>query len=65
MKIDHFRGFEAYFAIPATDSDALRGKWKKGPNVALFNAIKNALGEVDIIAENLGFLTEGVQYTVS
>lgn len=60
IRIDHFRGFEAYFAIPATDSDALRGKWKKGPNVALFNAIKNALGEVDIIAENLGFLTEGV-----
>ena len=60
IRIDHFRGFEAYFAIPASDSDALRGKWKKGPNVGLFNAIKNALGEVDIIAENLGFLTEGV-----
>lgn len=60
IRIDHFRGFEAYFAIPASDSDALRGKWKKGPNVALFNAIKKELGEIDIIAENLGFLTEGV-----
>lgn len=60
IRIDHFRGFEAYFAIPATDTDAMRGKWKKGPNVSLFNAIKKALGEVDIIAENLGFLTEGV-----
>lgn len=60
IRIDHFRGFEAYFAIPASDTDALRGKWKKGPNVALFNAIKKELGEIDIIAENLGFLTEGV-----
>lgn len=60
IRIDHFRGFEAYFAIPASDSDALRGKWKKGPNVALFNTIKKELGEIDIIAENLGFLTEGV-----
>ena len=60
IRIDHFRGFEAYFAIPASDSDALRGKWKKGPNVAFFNAIKKELGEIDIIAENLGFLTEGV-----
>lgn len=60
IRIDHFRGFEAYFAIPATDTDAMRGKWKKGPNVSLFNAIKKSLGEVDIIAENLGFLTEGV-----
>lgn len=60
IRIDHFRGFEAYFAIPATDTNALRGKWKKGPNVALFKAIKEALGEIDIIAENLGFLTPGV-----
>ncbi len=60
IRIDHFRGFEAYFAIPAKDTDALGGKWKKGPNVDLFNTIKKALGEVDIIAENLGFLTEGV-----
>ena len=60
IRIDHFRGFEAYFAIPATDTDAMRGKWKKGPNVSLFNTIKKSLGEVDIIAENLGFLTEGV-----
>ena len=60
IRIDHFRGFEAYFAIPFSDSDAMRGKWKKGPNVALFNAIKDALGDVDIIAENLGFLTPGV-----
>lgn len=60
IRIDHFRGFEAYFAIPSTDTDALGGKWIKGPNVSLFNAIKNKLGDVDIIAENLGFLTEGV-----
>ena len=60
IRIDHFRGFEAYYAIPYKDTNALRGKWKKGPNVALFNAIKKSLGDIDIIAENLGFLTEGV-----
>ena len=60
IRIDHFRGFEAYFAIPYGDTDALRGKWKKGPNVDLFKTIKEQLGEVDIIAENLGFLTPSV-----
>lgn len=65
IRIDHFRGFEAYFAIPAEDSNALRGKWKKGPNVALFKAIKNALGDIDIIAENLGFITKSVDRMLS
>lgn len=61
IRIDHFRGFEAYYTIPYGDKDATRGKWKKGPNVKLFNAIKKELGEIDIIAENLGFLTPGVE----
>lgn len=65
IRIDHFRGFEAYFAIPAEDTNALRGKWKKGPNVALFKAIKNALGDIDIIAENLGFITKSVDRMLS
>lgn len=60
IRIDHFRGFEAYYTIPYGDIDATRGKWKKGPNVKLFNEIKKQLGEIDIIAENLGFLTPGV-----
>jgi 4-alpha-glucanotransferase len=60
IRIDHFRGFEAYFAIPAGDENALGGHWKKGPNVKLFNAIKKSLGDIDIIAENLGFITKEV-----
>lgn len=61
IRIDHFRGFEAYYTIPYKDKDATRGKWKKGPNVNLFNELKKQLGDIDIIAENLGFLTPSVQ----
>ena len=61
IKIDHFRGFEAYYAIPYGDKNAKRGTWKKGPNMALFNSMKKEFGdELPIIAEDLGFLTEGV-----
>jgi len=60
LRIDHFRGFEAYYAIEYGRKDATIGEWRKGPNVELFNAINNELGELDIIAEDLGFLTEEV-----
>ncbi len=60
LRIDHFRGFEAYYTIEYGREDAIIGKWEKGPNVDLFNSIKNELGELDIIAEDLGFLTEEV-----
>ena len=60
LRIDHFRGFEAYYAIEYGRSDATKGEWRKGPNVELFKAINNELGELDIIAEDLGFLTQEV-----
>ena len=58
IRIDHFRGFEAYWEIPFGDSTAEFGKWTKGPGIDLFDAIKNSLGELEIIAEDLGYLTE-------
>lgn len=60
IRIDHFRGFEAYWEVPYGDETAVNGKWVKGPGIKLFRAIKEALGEVNIIAEDLGFLTQEV-----
>ncbi|AQS09044.1 4-alpha-glucanotransferase [Clostridium saccharobutylicum] len=58
IRLDHFRGFEAYWAVPYGDKTAQNGEWIKGPGMKLFDAIKNELGKIDIIAEDLGFLTE-------
>ncbi|MGN0145451.1 MAG: 4-alpha-glucanotransferase [Clostridium sp.] len=58
LRIDHFRGFEAYWSIPYGEKTAENGKWVKGPGIKLFDAIKNKLGMIDIIAEDLGYLTE-------
>jgi len=58
LRIDHFRGFEAYWAIPYGDKTAQNGEWIKGPEMKLFNAIKEELGDINIIAEDLGLLTE-------
>ena len=60
VRIDHFRGFESYWSIPASSDTAEIGAWVKGPEMKLFNAIKNALGDLKIIAEDLGFLTQEV-----
>lgn len=60
VRLDHFRGFEAYWSIPAKDKTAKGGKWIKGPNYSIFKAIKKELGNKEFIAEDLGFLTEGV-----
>lgn len=63
VRIDHFRGFEAYWAIPYGEETAINGKWVKGPGYELFKTIENELnikGEFRIIAEDLGFLTEEV-----
>lgn len=60
-RIDHFRGFESYWAIPFGDETAQNGKWMKGPNMALFNSFKEEFGnDLPIIAEDLGFLTPEV-----
>jgi 4-alpha-glucanotransferase len=60
LRIDHFRGFESYYAVKFSDSTAEFGSWIKGPGVKLFNKVKEVLGDVNIIAEDLGFLTEEV-----
>ena len=61
LRIDHFRGFEAYFAIPAKHKNAKRGKWCPGPGADLFRAVEEALGKRAIIAEDLGVITQGVR----
>ena len=62
IRIDHFRGFEAYWAVPAGEKTAMNGKWKKGPGEALFEAIQKALGEeLPIFAEDLGIITPEVE----
>ena len=60
VRIDHFRGFDRYFEIDASAETAVQGKWKRGPGIALFEAAKNALGDLHFIAEDLGTLDAGV-----
>ncbi|MGL5380305.1 4-alpha-glucanotransferase [Clostridium sp.] len=60
VRIDHFRGFESYWEIPYGEDTAINGKWIKGPALKLFNKIKDELGELEIIAEDLGILTDEV-----
>lgn len=60
VRIDHFRGFESYYAIPYGSENAIIGEWRKGPDIKLFNEIKKQLGKLNIIAEDLGFLTPEV-----
>jgi len=61
LRIDHFRGFEAYYAIPAGDADAANGHWVKGPGIALFDALRESLGVREIVAEALGYVTDEVR----
>ncbi len=61
LRIDHFRGFDSYYAIPYGDEDASRGKWHEGPGMKLFRAMEEVIGPQRIIAEDLGFLTESVK----
>jgi 4-alpha-glucanotransferase len=61
IRIDHFRGFESFYAIPAEDKTAENGEWLKGPSMKLFDTIKKELGSVNLVAENLGFLTDSVE----
>lgn len=60
VRIDHFRGFDEYWSIPYGDKTAEKGKWCKGPGYAIFDRMKKTLGEKQVIAEDLGFLTESV-----
>lgn len=61
LRIDHFRGFDAYYAIPFGDTTARNGQWLPGPGIEFFNAVKKALGKRPMIAEDLGFLTPSVR----
>ncbi len=62
VRIDHFRGFEAYWAVPADERTARKGRWRKAPGEALFATVKSKLGEdIPIVAEDLGFITEEVR----
>lgn len=61
VRIDHFRGFEACWAIPAEEKTAVNGQWLKVPGAELFRALKAALGKVPIIAEDLGLITPEVE----
>jgi len=60
IRLDHFRGLESYFAIPAHDETAENGVWRPGPAFSFIDAIRNAMPEAKIIAEDLGFLTQEV-----
>lgn len=60
VRVDHFRGFEAYWSIPATHKTAVKGKWIKGPGKSFFDTVQKQLGSLDIIAEDLGEITHEV-----
>lgn len=60
VRIDHFRGFESYWAVPESAPTAETGEWRKGPGDAFFDAVRAALGDVPFIAEDLGIITEDV-----
>lgn len=61
LRVDHFKGFDEYYSIPFGDATAENGTWKKGPGFDFFSELKNQLGEVNIIAEDLGNLTDSVR----
>lgn len=61
VRIDHFRGFESFYAIPAGAKTAKIGEWRKGPGIEFFREIERDLGKMNLIAEDLGFLTPAVK----
>ena len=61
VRLDHFRGFESYWAVPAGDKTAASGSWKQGPGADFIGAVKEALPELSFIAEDLGYLTPEVK----
>lgn len=65
LRIDHFRGFDSYYAIPYGDKDASGGAWQEGPGMKLFRAMEEAIGKQRIIAEDLGFMTDSVRKLLS
>ena len=64
VRVDHFRGFDEYFSIPYGDENAKRGHWEAGPGMKLFHAMEQALGKKEVIAEDLGYVTDSVKKLV-
>lgn len=60
VRIDHFRGFDEYYVVPYGEETAINGRWEKGPGFDLFKTFNKKLGALDIIAEDLGMLTDSV-----
>ena len=65
LRIDHFRGFDSYFAIPYGDANAQRGHWKQGPGMDLFSTVEQKIGKQNIMAEDLGYMTDSVKKLLS
>ena len=61
VRVDHFRGFEAYWEVPADEPTAVNGNWVKGPGAEIFHVLEKALGRLPIVAENLGVITPEVE----
>jgi len=61
VRMDHFRGFEAYWEVPAQEATAVNGRWVKGPGSELFRALEEQLGPLPLVAENLGMITPEVE----
>ena len=64
LRIDHFRGFDEYYAIPYGAPDARDGRWEQGPGIDLFDTMKRTLGDRQVIAEDLGYVTDSVRQLV-
>ncbi|MCI8270467.1 MAG: 4-alpha-glucanotransferase [Lachnospiraceae bacterium] len=64
VRIDHFRGFDEYYSIPYGATTAVDGHWEKGPGMSLFNRVEETLGRRDVIAEDLGYVTDSVRELV-
>jgi 4-alpha-glucanotransferase len=61
LRLDHFRGFEAFWSVPACERTARNGRWKKGPGARLFETVQKNLGRLPFVAENLGIITPEVE----
>ncbi len=64
LRIDHFRGFDEYYSIPYGEKSAVNGHWEKGPGMELFQCMERRLGKHDVIAEDLGYVTDSVRQLV-
>jgi len=64
VRVDHFRGFDEYYSIPYGETTAINGHWEKGPGIDLFRKVEQALGHREVIAEDLGYVTDSVRQLV-